>query len=75
MKRQYQSEVIGYLNSIKTKTSRSIKHLRKSVSKSTLNANKIGFMENLFLGYRLSSRCYNYFTCTVVSKKCIAQQG
>lgn len=75
MKLQYQSEVRGYFNSIKTKTSHSIKHLRKSVSKSTLNANKIGFMENLFRGYRLSSRCYNYFTCTVVSKKYTAHHG
>lgn len=55
------SEVTGYFGTIKTKTSHSIKHLRKSASKNTLSANKIGFMENLLLGYRLSSRrCYKY---------------
>lgn len=69
------SEVTGYFSTIKTKTSHSIKHLRKSASKNTLSANKIGFMENLLLGYRLSRRCYKYFTCTIGNKKCIAHQG
>lgn len=68
MKLLFQSEVTGYSSIIKTKTSHSIKHLR-------LNANKIGSMENLLLGYRLSSRCYNFFTCTTGNKKLIVHHA
>lgn len=66
---------MGSFNIIKNNLCVYIKHHSESTSKNTLNANKIGFLENLLRDYGLPSRYYNYFTCPFDSKLLIVHQS